>query len=56
MQDDNNIIKQFINALKHIKNKTTDSKLCYLEMPEDLVQELQEEINNSIKHEVNNEL
>ena len=56
MQDDNNIIEQFINAFKHIKNKTTDSELCYLEMPEDLWSGLQEEINNSIKYEVNNEL
>lgn len=56
MQDGNNIIEQFINALKHIKNKTTDSKIVFLDVPEDLLQEQQEEINNSIKHEVDNEL
>lgn len=56
MQDDNNIIEQFINAFKHIKNKTTDSKIVFLDVPEDFLQEQQEEINNSIKHEVNNEL
>lgn len=56
MQDDNNIIEQFINAFKHIKNKTTDSKILFLDVPEDLLQELQEEMNNSTKHEVNNEL
>ena len=56
MQDDNNIIEQFINVYRHIKNKTTDSKIVFLDVPEDLLQELQEEMNNSIKHEVDNEL
>ena len=56
MQDDNNIIEQFINDFRHIKNKTTDSKILLLDVSEDLLQKLQEEINNSIKHEANNEL
>lgn len=29
MQDDNNIIEQFINVYRHIKNKTTNSKIVF---------------------------
>lgn len=48
MQDDNNIIEQFINALKHIKNKTTDSKIVFLDVPEDFLQEIE---NGEYKHD-----
>lgn len=51
MQDCNNIIEQFINALRHIKNKTTDSKIVFLDVPEDLLWELQEDVSKNIKQE-----